>query len=119
MNTLARHLAFVPESVLFGPTYGVLKYLIRSPQPLDPDWTWHFITRELSPFEDWIRMNYPPRFVRRFLLNTFLRSPHQVGISKHYDVSNEFYELFLDKKYMLYTCADYLTGHETLEEAQE
>lgn len=119
MNTLARHLAVVPETALFGPSYGVLKYLIRSPKPLDADKTWQFITRDLAPVEDWIRMNYPPRFMRRPILNLFLRPPHKVGISKHYDVSNDFYELFLDKKYMLYSCADYITGHETLEEAQE
>jgi cyclopropane-fatty-acyl-phospholipid synthase len=41
-----------------------------------------------------------------------------VGIAEHYDVSNDFYELFLDKKYMLYSCADFVTGRETLEEAQ-
>ena len=33
-------------------------------------------------------------------------------------MSNEFYELFLDKKYMFYTCADFPTGRETIEEAQ-
>jgi cyclopropane-fatty-acyl-phospholipid synthase len=33
-------------------------------------------------------------------------------------VSNEFYKLFLDKKYMFYSCADFARGDETLEEAQ-
>lgn len=118
MNALLRHLAFVPESLLLGPSYGVINYLIRSPEPLDAEPTWNYITRRLSPLEDWVRLNYPPRFMRRPLLNSFLRPPHETGIAKHYDVSNEFYELFLDKKYMLYSCADYVTGHETLEEAQ-
>jgi cyclopropane-fatty-acyl-phospholipid synthase len=118
MNNLLRHLAIVPETVLFGPSYGVVNYLIRSPQPLDPEWTWNYVTRQYSPLEDWIRMNYPPRWMRGPLLNWFLRPSHEAGIQKHYDVSNDFYELFLDKKYMLYSCADYLTGRETLEEAQ-
>jgi len=48
-----------------------------------------------------------------------MKQDHVLGIAKHYDVSNEFYELFLDKKYMFYTCADFPTGNETLEEAQQ
>ena len=40
------------------------------------------------------------------------------GISYHYDAGNDFYELFLDRR-MVYTCAYYPTGRETLEEAQE
>ena len=90
MNTFLRHLAVVPESLLCGPSYGIIKYLIRSPEPLDAERTWNFITRKLSPWEDWVRLNYPPRFMRRPLLKSFLRPPHETGIAKHYDVSNEF-----------------------------
>lgn len=118
MNQLARHLAFLPEALVFGPSFAVVKYLIRSPKPLDEERTWKYVTKRLTPFEDFVRLNYPLKPLRRPLLNIFLRPPHEVGISKHYDVSNDFYELFLDKKYMLYTHADYHTGHETLEEAQ-
>jgi cyclopropane-fatty-acyl-phospholipid synthase len=118
MNNLLRHLAFVPEATVFGPTYSVLNYLIRSPKPLDAERTWSYITRRLPPWQDWIRLNLPPRLVRGLLLKYFLRPPHEAGIAEHYDVSNEFYELFLDKKYMLYSCADFATGRETLEEAQ-
>ncbi len=118
MNTISRHLAFVGDTAIFGPSYGMIKYLIRSPKPLDPEWTWHYITRKYAPWEDWVRMNLPPRWARGFLLNTFLRPKHEVGIAEHYDVSNDFYELFLDEKYKLYSCADYLTGRETLVEAQ-
>jgi len=118
MNGLLRHAAFVPETALLGPSYSVIKYLIRSPRPLDAEWTWRFITRKLSPFEDWVRLSFPPRLFRGALLKHFLRPPHERGIAEHYDVSNDFYQLFLDQKYMLYSCADYITGHETLEEAQ-
>ena len=34
-------------------------------------------------------------------------------------MSNDFYELFLDKKYMFYTCADFHHPDETIEEAQQ
>lgn len=39
-------------------------------------------------------------------------------ISEHYDVGNDFYELFLGKE-MTYTCAYYPTEDATLDEAQE
>jgi cyclopropane-fatty-acyl-phospholipid synthase len=41
----------------------------------------------------------------------------QADIEVSYDVSNEFFELWLDEN-MHYTSASYLTGQETLEEAQ-
>src|SRR5579859_6760994 len=40
------------------------------------------------------------------------------GIQAHYDVSNAFYKLFLDPKFMFYSCADHIRGNETLVEAQ-
>ncbi|MGP6173932.1 class I SAM-dependent methyltransferase [Corynebacterium sp. A21] len=40
------------------------------------------------------------------------------SVSSHYDISNEFYELFLGDS-MTYTCAYYPTPEATLEEAQE
>ncbi len=40
------------------------------------------------------------------------------AISYHYDVSNEFYKLFLDKN-LVYSCAYYPTGEEDLDTAQE
>ena len=40
------------------------------------------------------------------------------AIEHHYDVSNDFYRLWLDEK-MVYSCAYFPTGAETLEDAQE
>jgi len=40
------------------------------------------------------------------------------SISYHYDLSNEFYQLWLDKE-MVYSCAYFKTGDETLEQAQQ
>ncbi|MBN9561003.1 MAG: class I SAM-dependent methyltransferase [Alphaproteobacteria bacterium] len=40
------------------------------------------------------------------------------AIGYHYDVSNEFYGLWLDR-HMVYSCAYYRTGSETLDAAQE
>lgn len=39
MNSLLRLAALVAESFVYGPPYGYLNYLIRSPKPLDPEET--------------------------------------------------------------------------------
>lgn len=104
---------------MYGPSYAYLNYLIRSPQPLDPDHTWHAITDPTPAWADWLRRVYPPAPLRRSLLAAKMRKDHVLGIAAHYDVSNEFYRLFLDRRYMFYSCADFLTGKETLEEAQQ
>ena len=46
------------------------------------------------------------------------RERDQQAISYHYDVSNDFYKLWLDRR-MAYSCAYFPTGTETLDEAQE
>ena len=53
---------------------------------------------------------------KRFFLHSKIRD--RKAIEHHYDVSNEFYRLFLGES-MVYSCAYYRTGNETLETAQE
>jgi cyclopropane-fatty-acyl-phospholipid synthase len=118
MNLLARSLAFPLETFVYGPAYGTLQFWIRSSQPLDPQKTWKFITGDIPPPLEWFKRHWPLGFLRKLLVAAKMKQDHVLGISEHYDVSNEFYELFLDKKYMFYTCADFPTGRETLEEAQ-
>lgn len=48
--------------------------------------------------------------------NTLQGSRH--NISRHYDLGNDFYKLWLDRQ-MVYTCAYFPTPEATLEEAQE
>lgn len=66
---------------------------------------------------------YPPQAVVRLIMLLYRRSrvyrDHRIGIEKHYDVSNKFYELFLDREFMFYSFGDFLRAGETLEEAQE
>lgn len=40
------------------------------------------------------------------------------AISRHYDVSNDFYRLWLDRR-MVYSCAYFRSGHEDIDEAQD
>jgi cyclopropane-fatty-acyl-phospholipid synthase len=63
--------------------------------------------------------------VRRLARRLFQTSPEtstlkrsRENIHTHYDLGNEFYELWLDRDYTQYTCAYYPTPEVTLEEAQ-
>jgi cyclopropane-fatty-acyl-phospholipid synthase len=119
MNMLARLPLAAAEMAAYGPAYGYLNYLIRSPQPLEAESTWQRVAGDPPAAANWIRNAWPPVFLRGALIAAKKRQDHVLGISAHYDVSNDFYELFLDKKYMFYSCADFITGRETLEEAQQ
>jgi cyclopropane-fatty-acyl-phospholipid synthase len=52
------------------------------------------------------------------LLNLHTRSRDASAIQYHYDVSNDFYALFLDRE-MVYSCAYFKTGNEDIHTAQE
>lgn len=57
------------------------------------------------------------RLVRRIQQSNRLGEARR-NVSHHYDIGNDFYRLFLDEN-MLYSCAYFRTGDETLEEAQQ
>ncbi len=119
VNLLGRSLLFPCEALPYGISYAYLNFLIRSPQPLDEERAWREITGSVPPVIGFVRDHWPLRPLRWWLLQAKLRQDHLLGISAHYDVSNEFYELFLDKKYMFYTCADFKRSDDTLEQAQQ
>ena len=118
MHPFLRYLLFAWEAIVYGPAYAYLNQLIRVREPLNHDQAWQLITEDWPPFINWIRKNYPPTFIRKLLLRRILNQDHSVGIEDHYDVSNEFYSLFLDKKYVAYSCADFVEKDDTLEDAQ-
>jgi cyclopropane-fatty-acyl-phospholipid synthase len=115
-----RKLLAVRDSLPYGVPYAFLKYQIRSPTPLDEEAIWREITSQLPAVIEFVADHWPLRPLRWALLHAKMKQDHVLGIAAHYDVSNEFYELFLDKKYMFYSCADFLRGgDETIEEAQQ
>ena len=102
-----------------GFLYAIANYRIHSPVPLEAEENWQFWTSPKSFLTEWIARNTPPKSLRKKYLDRILEQEHANGIKAHYDISNDFYSLFLDNKYKFYTCAEYENDQETLEEAQE
>jgi cyclopropane-fatty-acyl-phospholipid synthase len=101
-----------------GPLYAIANDRIHSPRPLAAIENWQFWNQ---PRPDWfasLARAYPPEASRKAYLEAMLTQDHARGIESHYDVSNEFYALFLDKQYKFYTAAEFRNDCETLEEAQ-
>lgn len=123
MNTLKRLSQLASNLVDSGPLYAIANYRIHSPIPLDPLENWQFWT---EPKPNWLASlmkSYPPKSKRKDYLERMLTRDHASGIEAHYDVSNDFYALFLDRKYQFYTCAEFsnqaeTSGTETIEAAQ-
>jgi cyclopropane-fatty-acyl-phospholipid synthase len=82
-----------------GDLVASLEYVCRS-SPRVRNWSW----RLLSKWFDWAQAN--------------TRRGSSRNIQHHYDLSNDFYRLWLDER-MVYTCAYFPTPDASLEEAQE
>lgn len=101
-----------------GLLYAIANDRIHAPVPLDAEQNWQLWTEPKSPLIEWLSRAYPPESMRIAYLDKMLDCDHSQGIEAHYDVSNDFYALFLDTKYRFYTCAEFQTDTETLEQAQ-
>lgn len=100
-----------------GMAYATLRFYMTSPTPLDPDFTWHYFTHKQSRLIQALIDGYPFAFQRRRLMSRWMAQSHALGIEYHYDISNEFYKLFLDRHFMFYSCADFEKG-DNLDTAQ-
>ncbi len=101
-----------------GLNYAAVNLVASSPRPIDPKTIWDWFTGRRSRWVDALEAFYPPAGARRRILEQALRVPHARGIEYHYDLSNDFYRLFLDRDYMLYSSADFTGVSDTLEIAQ-
>jgi cyclopropane-fatty-acyl-phospholipid synthase len=111
-------LPLAPDLIAHGLLYSIANQRIHSATPLDQEENWKFWTDHKSPVLKWFAKSYPLQQSRVAYLNRMMDCDHACGIEAHYDVSNDFYALFLDKKYRFYTCAEFRSERETLEEAQ-
>lgn len=115
---LARATRFTSDLATRGLLYAIANDRIHSPTPLEPTENWAFWTEPNPAIVEWFARAYPPEPVRKAYLDAMLKQDHASGIAAHYDVSNEFYALFLDKQYRFYSCADFNNDQDTLEDAQ-
>jgi cyclopropane-fatty-acyl-phospholipid synthase len=95
-----------------------MRFFATAPEPLSADFVWDFFTRKKPKWWPAFIDGYPLRFQRRRIIARALNSSHASGIGYHYDVSNEFYRLFLDRDFMFYSCADFASPDDTIETAQ-
>lgn len=124
LSELKRFILLITETILYGPSYARFLYWTRSTEPLNPQETWNCFTQPKGRLFEWFMNNYPPTIIRQLFRDIYYRrsfkfKEHTAGISEHYDLSNSFYELFIDKKYMFYSAGDFLKRTDTLEDAQE
>ena len=118
-----RWLLLLPEALVFGLSFAKFKFLARSRQPLDAERAWRLFTKPKGLMK-LLEGIYPPDFFKRigrrlYYRNTRMFKDHAYGIAKHFDLSNDFYGLFLDRRYMFYTYGDFVKQNDTLEDAQE
>jgi len=55
----------------------------------------------------------------RFLTNYNFPGRSKLNVKHHYDIGEELYNLFLDKKHRQYSCAYFIKNDESLEDAQQ
>jgi cyclopropane-fatty-acyl-phospholipid synthase len=101
-----------------GPLYAIANDRIHSPLPLAAVENWQFWNHPRPAWLESLARAYPPVANRKAYLNQMMAQDHASGIESHYDVSNDFYALFLDTKYRFYTAAEFRDDRDTLEEAQ-
>lgn len=118
MMGLERLSRFALDLTARGLLYAVANDRIHSPVPLEAEENWAFWTQPKSSLLQWLARAYPPEPVRKAYLTRMLKRDHASGIEVHYDISNRFYALFLDVHYRFYSCADFLSAQDTLEDAQ-
>jgi cyclopropane-fatty-acyl-phospholipid synthase len=82
-----------------GDLVRSLEFVCAS-SPRVRNWSWHLV----SKWQDWVQAN--------------TRRGSSRNIHRHYDLSNDFYRLWLDEQ-MVYTCAYFPRPDVTLEAAQE
>lgn len=118
MAQLARVSEFVSDVIDQGLLYAIAQYRIQTLFPLDPAENWQFWTKPKPAWLENFAKRYPPESRRKAYIEKMLKPDHGIGIEAHYDISNDFYALFLDTQYRFYTCARFLSEKDTLEQAQ-
>ena len=118
-----RVLLFPIEMLFLGIIYAKHRFISRCDVPLDPEEVWTRCLEPASRIIQFLEGVYPPRpmialGIALLKQTATFRIP-SIGIERHYNLSNEFFELFLDKRYMFYSYGDFRSESDALEDAQE
>lgn len=116
--SVKRFTLFASDLVAYGLLYAIADYRLHTPEPLDREKNWRYWTQPRSVFLEWIARVYPLKSQRKAYFDSLLNRDHAIGIEAHYDISNDFYALFLDEEYKFYSCAEFQSEADTLEKAQ-
>src|SRR6476661_2647647 len=106
------------DALRYGVFYTLAKSDIESPTPINATRTWRFWTKHRNRFTKFLAENYPPQFIARHIIDATSHSRNLGDIIDHYDVSSDFFLLFLDEGYHFYSCGDFRSPTDTLEQAQ-
>lgn len=118
-SPLARWRRFLSDAVRLGIPWASVNYFAASPTPVDPELVWRYFTQPRPKLIEKIAVDsYPLPAQRRRIIRRMMDQTHAAGIAYHYDLSNEFYKLFLDRDFLFYSCADFHSPGETIEQAQ-
>ncbi|WP_168201601.1 class I SAM-dependent methyltransferase [Phreatobacter aquaticus] len=117
-TSLGRWLRVVTDGLVYGPPSAAINYFASSPTLVDPEAVWTFFTQLRTAPVQYVTDHYPVAPVRRRIITRMMHQAHSDGIEYHYDLSNDFYRLFLDREFMFYTCADFHSPTDTIEQAQ-
>src|SRR4029077_7289164 len=79
---------------------------------------WRFWTKDRNKLIKYFAESYPPLFLAERILPHVSDSSNIAGIASHYDAPSDFFMLFLDERYHLYSIADFRSPDDTLEQAQ-
>jgi cyclopropane-fatty-acyl-phospholipid synthase len=123
-NTVAIHFrdSKIQRALLFDPQLAIAEGYMDGEIEIEAGTIYDLLTLLVRNMRDndlpaWMQLSDRFRFITRFArqMNNLRRSKRNV--SHHYDLPGSLYDLFLDKDKQ-YSCAYFLTGQETLEEAQ-
>lgn len=113
-----RLVRFTADTARLGLAAAAINYFTAAREPVDAEKTWRFFTRRCPALLQAVVDGYPFPAQRQRVIDEIFRKSSADGIEYHYDVSNDFYELFLDRRFMFYSCADFNAPGESLEDAQ-
>jgi cyclopropane-fatty-acyl-phospholipid synthase len=117
-SLVGRWLRLAADGLVYGSPVAAMNYFTSSPEPIDAEAVWTFFTRRWPKPIQFFVDHHPIAPLRRAIITGMMNQAHAKGIEYHYDLSNDFYRLFLDRKFMFYSCADFHSADETIEQAQ-